>query len=212
MLRVWLYTCAGCILLGGGGTDDVNRNGTLCGDGARRRRGMQVKLRFRTTLRRSCMSKARNAGKVAFFVCIEGCLRTWLMFIFLWHGKNIRLEVWILTFCSLVENARFGRLRFQFFGKSRGKRSFWKCGCVNFSGLAVLVAVASCWKLICFWAPIGAVARELTYSQFCGSVAPAPTLVWLFSCIAVLWVFVSTCCCYIGKKRNWTRKETHTTW
>ena len=93
------------------------------------------------------MSKARNAGKVAFFVCFQGCLRTWLMLIaFLaryagkilqfWRSlveklfaqvswKTLVLEGFIPSFGeSLVENARFGRLHSQFFGKSRGKRSF----------------------------------------------------------------------------------------
>ena len=43
---------------------------TLCGDRARRGREMQVRLRFglvaRNPLRRSCASRARNAGEIAY--------------------------------------------------------------------------------------------------------------------------------------------------
>ena len=46
---------------------------TLCGDRARRRHEMQVRLRFgfvaRNPLLRSRMSKARNAGEITFWIC-----------------------------------------------------------------------------------------------------------------------------------------------
>ena len=46
---------------------------TLCGDRACRGREMQVRLRFgfaqRNPLRRSCVSRARNAGEIAFWIC-----------------------------------------------------------------------------------------------------------------------------------------------
>ena len=44
--------------------------------------------------------------------------------------ENVRYEVHVDSHFgeSLVENARFGRLHSQFLRRSRGKRSFWKCG------------------------------------------------------------------------------------
>ena len=58
---------------------------TLCGDGACRRREMQVRLRLRfdtgDPLRRSSASKARNAGEITKIVCLEGSLPEWVMFI-----------------------------------------------------------------------------------------------------------------------------------
>ena len=88
-------------------------------------------------LRRSCVSRAGNAGEIAFFVWFEGCLRTWLICVVLfarYAGKILqrlrKRSCWkcgfkILSFCeSLVENAPFGRFHSQFLRKSRGKRSF----------------------------------------------------------------------------------------
>ena len=72
---------------------------------------MQVRLRFccvrRDSLPRSCASKARNAGEIAFFVCLEGCACQWLIFI-----------------GFVVQHA--GTKVFQFLRMSRVKRSFWK--------------------------------------------------------------------------------------
>ena len=63
----------------------VLSGGTLCGDRACQRREMQVRLHLRfgtgSPLQRSCVSKARNAGEIRNFVCLEGCLLEWLMFI-----------------------------------------------------------------------------------------------------------------------------------
>ena len=43
--------------------------------------------------------------------------------------KMLVLEGFILTFCgNIVENAHFGSVDSKFLRKSRGKRSFWKCG------------------------------------------------------------------------------------
>ena len=48
------------------------RNATLCGDRARRGREMQARLGFGfvagNPLRRSCVSRARNAGEIAFWI------------------------------------------------------------------------------------------------------------------------------------------------
>ena len=64
------FTLLLIILLGGGGTDGVNRDATLCGDRACRVRGMQGKLRCWVSLgdplRRSCVPSARKAGEIAF--------------------------------------------------------------------------------------------------------------------------------------------------
>ena len=47
---------------------------TLCGDRARRGREVQARMRFgpvrRNPLRRSCVSRARNAGESAFWICL----------------------------------------------------------------------------------------------------------------------------------------------
>ena len=95
---------------------------TLCGDRARRGREMQVRLRFgpvrRNPLRRSCVSRARNAGD---------CVLDWSRFTF--GGslvRNARLETWRFTFGG--SSARFGDLAPHFWRKSRTKRSFWRLG------------------------------------------------------------------------------------
>ena len=58
-------------LKAGGGAAGAPRTAALCGDRACRGRETQVRLRFglvaRNPLRRSCMSRARNAGEIAFF-------------------------------------------------------------------------------------------------------------------------------------------------
>ena len=60
----------------GCGAAGAPRKPTLCGDRACRRREMRVRSRFcpvqRNPLRRSCVSKARNAGEIAFWI---------------WHGQ-----------------------------------------------------------------------------------------------------------------------------
>ena len=71
---------------------------------------MQVRLRFEgvagNPLRRSCVSKARNAGEITKIVCLEGCLLEWVIFI---------------GFMA----PRAGKI-FALLGMSRVKRSFWK--------------------------------------------------------------------------------------
>ena len=61
-------------LKAGGGTAGAPRNATLCGDRARRGREMQARARFgpvrRNPLRRSCVSRARNAGESAFWISV----------------------------------------------------------------------------------------------------------------------------------------------
>ena len=58
-------------LKAGGGAARAPRNTTLCGDRACRGREMQARVRFgfvrRNPLRRSCVSRARNAGESAFW-------------------------------------------------------------------------------------------------------------------------------------------------
>ena len=100
---------------------------TLCGDRACRGREMQVRLRSRigadNHLRRSCVSKARNAGEITKIVCLERCLLEWLIFIiFVAPRAGKILRFWE----CLVWNARFGSFDSHFLGMSRAKRSFWK--------------------------------------------------------------------------------------
>ena len=88
---------------------------------------MRVKLRFwgvaRNPLRRSCVSKARHAGKVMFFVCLEGYARQWLTFkVFVAQNAGKVFQF----FERLVENTWFWRFHSQFLQMSRVKRSFWK--------------------------------------------------------------------------------------
>ena len=59
-------------LKAGGGAAGAPRNATLCGDRARRGREMQARVRFGpiagNPVRRSCASRARNAGESAFWL------------------------------------------------------------------------------------------------------------------------------------------------
>ena len=119
---------------------------TLCGDRACRRREMQVRLRFEfgtgNPLRRSRASKARNAGEITFFVCLEGCAR--LGFVVQHAGKvfpflrmsRVKRSFWksIFSFFANVScetlvlevYVRFGSPYSHFLRMSRAKRSFWK--------------------------------------------------------------------------------------
>ena len=88
---------------------------------------MQVRLRFCSVRsnppRRSCVSKARNAGETAFF-CMLGKWLIVIGFVVQHAGKvfqffvnvsceTLVLEAFILTSCEcLVEHARFGSLHF----------------------------------------------------------------------------------------------------
>ena len=104
---------------------------------------MQVRLRLRfgtgNLLQRSCVSKARNAGEITNFVCLEGGLLEWLMFtgfvaprarkISTYLGMSrVKRSLWkpILYWECLVGNARFVSSHFHFLRMSRVKRSFWK--------------------------------------------------------------------------------------
>ena len=133
-------------------------------DRARRRRGMQATLRFRSLvrnpLRRSCASKTQNAGDVC------GGKVSW---------NALVLEGFSLSFCKslvenvrfgslpsefwerLVENGRFGRFHSQFLRRSRGfhsqflrtshgKHSFWKSS-ILLSFFESLVENARCGRL-----------------------------------------------------------------
>ena len=68
---------------------------------------MQVRLRFgvgtRNPLRRSCVSRVRNAGEIAFFVCLEGYARQWPIFI-VFVAQSVGTVFQLLR--NLVENAR----------------------------------------------------------------------------------------------------------
>ena len=107
---------------------------------------MQVRLRFEfgtgNPLRRSRASKARNAGEITFFVCLEGCAR--LGFVVQHAGKifpflrmsRVKRSLWksIFSFFANVScetlvlevYVRFGSLHSHFLRMSRAKRSFWK--------------------------------------------------------------------------------------
>ena len=64
----------------------------------------------------------KSRGKCSFWKCVFSLFAkvSWKTFV---------LEVWIHSFGeSLVENARFGSVYSHFLQRSRGKRSFWKCG------------------------------------------------------------------------------------
>ena len=73
----------------------------------------------RNPLRRSCVSRARNAGEIAFW--------TWRLGAALLEEVSyeaLALETWRCTFGgSLVRSARFGVLALHFWRKSRTKRS-----------------------------------------------------------------------------------------
>ena len=90
------------------------------------------------------MLKARNAGKGALLVCLQGCLRTWFMFIIFlvqYAGK-------VFYFLrNLVENARFGSVGSNFLQKSGGNRSFWKASFSVFAKVSWKTLVLEAWIL-----------------------------------------------------------------
>ena len=87
------------------------------------------------------MSKARNAGEIALFVCLEGCARQWLIFI-----------------GFVVQHA--GKV-FQFLRMSRVKRSFWK------PSLSLFVNVS--WKTLVVQAFILTFCECLVYNARFGN-------------------------------------------
>ena len=87
-------------------------------------------MRFRfvvgNPLRRSCVSRARNAGAYEALV----------------------LETWRFTFGgSLVRNARFGDSALYFWRKSRTKRSFWRLGAPLLEEVSYETLVLETWRL-----------------------------------------------------------------
>ena len=93
---------------------------------------MQVRLRVgfgaRNPLRRSCVSRVRNAGEIAFY-CMLGRLRArqWLIYIYIFivfAAQNAGKAFQFLR--SLVENTRLSRFHSHFLRMSHAKRSFWK--------------------------------------------------------------------------------------
>ena len=89
--------------------------GNLYRDRACRRREVQVRLHCgfvrRNPLRRSCVSKARNAGESAFWIG-RALLLEEISF------ETLVLETWRFTFGgNLARNAHFGDLALQFWRK-----------------------------------------------------------------------------------------------
>ena len=100
-----------------------------CGDRARRGRGTQVRLRFglvaRNPLRRSPVSRARNAGELValhFWRKSRTKRSFWRLGASLLEEvsyETLVLETWRFTFGgNLVRNAGFGDLAFHFWRKS----------------------------------------------------------------------------------------------
>ena len=59
------------------------------------------------------------------------------------------LEAWIVTFGkNFVENARFGTLNWYFWGKFRGKYSFWNFGLVLLVKVLRKMLVLEIWIVI----------------------------------------------------------------
>ena len=139
---------------------------TLCGDRACREREMQVRLRFwslaRNPLRRSCVSRARNAGEIAFLksraqasagiVRVESAKCRWdCVFCMLWGLFFLaRYAGKIGVSRSLVENVRCGSVGSHFLRKSRVKRSFWQVSFSLFGKVSWKTFVLKVWVLS-FW-------------------------------------------------------------
>ena len=132
---------------------------------------MQVRLRFglvaRNPLRRSCVSRARNAGRASLLEEVSV------------------LETWRTFGGSLVRNARFGDLTLEevsyetlvletwrfTFGESRTKRSFWRLGASLLEEILyetlVLETWLRFWRKSCtkrsFWRLGAALLEEVSY-------------------------------------------------
>ena len=142
------------VFVGGHGQPSAKNRVCVC-----RRCRTQVKVRCGRTqgnlVRRSCVSKAQNAGEIAFCVCFEGCLRARLMFTVLmkvkfsdfgevswktlvlggfvlsfWESTRGKRWVWKTVFAAFAKvswkTLVLGGFILSFLRKSRGKRSFWK--------------------------------------------------------------------------------------
>ena len=73
-------------------------------------------------LRRSCVSRARNAGEIALWISSASLLEEV-------SCETLVLETLRFTFGgSLVRNVCFGDLALHYRWKSRTKRSFWRLG------------------------------------------------------------------------------------
>ena len=135
------------------GRDLSHARATLCKNRACRVREMQARVRFvpcarnplrrssarnaaicpmrAQPLRRSCVSRVRNAGEGAFWRLGASLLEEVLY-------ETLVLETCRFTFGgSLVRNPRFGDLPLHFWRKSHTKRAFWRLGASLFWGSLV---------------------------------------------------------------------------